>query len=94
MVTLRSKLWHFCLVFYFSLRNFLIAELRCFKNIAFISHNQTNEMAAKCVYGPPPDSDDSDSSYDGFYFSDKVSFEIMELVQFINIYYNNVCNLY
>lgn len=51
-------------------------------------------MAAKCVYGPPPDSDDSDSSYDGFYFSDKVSFEFVELLQFINNYYNNVCNSY
>lgn len=50
-------------------------------------------MAAKCVYGPPPDSD-SDSSYDGFYFSDKVSFEFVELVEFVNNYYNNVCNSY
>ncbi|KAH8319846.1 hypothetical protein KR074_007808, partial [Drosophila pseudoananassae] len=27
---------------------------------------------SKCTYGPPMDSDDSDSSYDGFYFSDKM----------------------
>ncbi|XP_017087716.2 ankyrin repeat, SAM and basic leucine zipper domain-containing protein 1 [Drosophila bipectinata] len=28
---------------------------------------------SNCTYGPPMDSDDSDSSYDGFYFSDKMN---------------------